>query len=373
MEMNLTRDGFTKNALKTMALCLCLLALRSLPSLTNRFHSLRAVQQLVWELRNGDLNAADFHALSAGYYEKLEQARTPAWADKNGFRFRDDFLRYEYKPNVSFPYAAGMRVTNSFGMANPEYGYEKPPFTRRIAWIGDSMSVGPYGHSYEQLLENRLNQSYLTPDIHQFQVLNFSVPGYFSVQMMDVVLEKVPKFHPDVYVVTLTSLEMGGLGGPPRHLAMLNESGIDFKYDYLRQIAAKAGVKRTDRRAEVMSKLKPYSLQITRWAFEQIHKSAEAHGAKMIVVMVSGPTNLYVTGSDFDQLHKAVDGLGVPVIDLRGTFQNIDDLAALQVAQGEDIHPNVRGHQMIFDDLYAHLLAQPDALSALTGSVPGHQ
>ena len=56
-----------------------------------------------------------------------------------------------------------MRITNSLGMPNPEYGYEKPPHTWRIALLGDSLSIGPYGHDYEALLEIRLNQANLTP------------------------------------------------------------------------------------------------------------------------------------------------------------------------------------------------------------------
>ena len=111
-----------------------------------------------------------------------------------------------------------MRVTNSFGMANPEYGYEKPPHTRRVAWLGDSVSVGPYGGSFETLLENRLNQDSPVLGIEKFQMLNFSVPGYILLQKMDVALEKAPKFHPDIYIVQLDSQE---IVGPRKHIAKM--------------------------------------------------------------------------------------------------------------------------------------------------------
>ena len=64
-----------------------------------------------------------------------------------------------------------MRITNSLGMPNPEYGYLKPPHTRRIALLGDSLSVGPFGHDYVALLEDRLNQENLTPETQRFEVL----------------------------------------------------------------------------------------------------------------------------------------------------------------------------------------------------------
>ena len=56
------------------------------------------------------------------------------------------------KANLNHAYGDGIRFTNSRGMANPEYGPEKPPHTWRIALMGDSVSLGPYGHSYDCLL-----------------------------------------------------------------------------------------------------------------------------------------------------------------------------------------------------------------------------
>jgi hypothetical protein len=360
------KDSFAKNAVRVVALILGLLVLDRLPALTQHTRGLGPLSFVVWEMHNGHLNADDYHALTAGYYEGIEQVDriNKDYVENADYRLRVDFLRFEFKPGLKRQTTNGMRATNSFGMANPEYGYEKPPHTRRIAWLGDSVSVGPYGGSFEMLLENRLNQDSPGQGIEKFQMLNFSVPGYILLQKMDVAQEKAPKFHPDIYVVQLDSQEVVG---PIKHIGKMMERRTDLKYDFLRRITAQAGVKPGDRLETIMARLKPYYLPIMRGALERIRDQAASEGARMIVVLVPTPIEPSVTAEDFDNLLPATEGLGVPVVDLRAVFRNAN-LTALQVAPGGDIHPNARGHQMIFADLYSHVRANPEAWAALTGT-----
>ena len=90
----------------------------------------------------------------------------------------------------------------------------------------------------------------------------------------------------------------------------------------------------------------------------------------MIIILVPAVVDPAVSGSDFDEIHKAADGLGVPVIDLRDTFAGVK-LNDFQVVADADIHPNARGHEMIFEKLYSKLRAQPDAWAALTRTTAG--
>jgi hypothetical protein len=319
-------------------------------------------------MHNGHLNADDFHAFAAGYYEGIEHVDRISKdnIENSDYRLRDDFLRFEYRPGVNRPYAAGMRVTNRFGMASPNYDYDKPPHTRRIAWLGDSISIGPYGHSFETLLEARLNRDYTTPNIQKYEVLNFSVPGYILLQEMDVALEKAPKFHPDVYVVALTSQE---IVGSRKHVARLIVNGRNLKYDFLRQEVAQAGVSSSDHLPIIITKLRPFFNPMTKTALEQIKEHARAQGAQMLIALVPAPIDPDVTASDFNQLHAAIDAVGVPVIDVRDTFRSEKNLAQLQVSES-DPHPNMRGHEMIYESLYSSLYANPSAWKALTGSQP---
>lgn len=371
-------EDLTRNSGISVFVLLGLIGVGQLPALMDNSAALghlgahsalvRYLAKVPAELHNGDLNAEDFDALTAGYYEGLRKDAGPVGLpeERDDVVFRDDFLRYELKPNVTRHYAAGTRITNSLGMANPEYGYEKPPHTRRIALLGDSVSLGPYGQDFGALLEQRLNQADLTPGVRKFELLNFAVYGYSVVQVMDVALEKAPKFHPDVYLVALTRLEFMSKAGWRTHVGRLVESGTGLKYPYLVDIAGKADVRPTDHLPIIRLKLAPYSRTVTRWALEQIRDRAYADGASMIVVLVPAPIDPEINARDMDVLHSAVDGMGVPIIDLRDTFAS-GNLEDLQVVPKSDIHPNVRGHEMIFENMYAKLRAQPEAWAALTG------
>jgi hypothetical protein len=361
------KDDFTKNAARAIVLILVLLALDRLPALALRVPHLAQAAYIVDRMHDGNLNAEDYHALAAGYYEGLEQVDriSKDRVENDDYHLRDDFLRFEFKPNLHRKTEfAGMRITNSFGMPSPEITVEKPAHTRRIAWLGDSVSAGPYGYSYETLLTDKLNQADLTPETQQFQLLNFSVPGYVLLNKMDVGLEKAPQFHPDVYVVQLGATE---IGGSRKHVAKMLLRGTDLKYDFLRQITAKAGIKSSDNQQTIIVKLQSFFIPMTRMALEQIRDHAAAQGARMIIVLVPAAADANAAAEDFDNMHPGVDGLGVPVIDLRDTFRNAN-LRELQVIPDWDIHPNIKGHQMIFQDLYAKLRANPDAWAALTGT-----
>jgi hypothetical protein len=378
-EKSIAITDFTRMTGIIVASCVALLLIDKLPDLMENSPAfrgalaksdlLRRLERVPGELHNGELNAEDLDALAANYYEGLRRDAAPIGLpeERDDMRFRDDFLLYEFSPNVKRSYSAGMRITNSLGMPNPEYGYQKPPHTRRIALLGDSISLGPYGHSYEQLLEGYLNQAASADGTERFEVLNFAVNGYSIVQTMASAQEKVPMFDCDVYLVEVSFLELLGRAGWRTHIGRLVINGNDLKYDFLRGIVAQAGVQRTDHLPEIRTKLAPFFRPVTQWALEQIKAAADSHGARMVVILVPPPVDTNLTATRFNELRPIVDSLGVPVIDLRDTFigAKLDDL---QVLPESDIHPNVRGHEMIFENLSAKLRAQPDAWAALTGN-----
>jgi hypothetical protein len=379
-------DLFKQNNGVAVAVLLGLLALAGLPNLMTRsaginrlqkrYRNLHRIHELPVILRNGELDPHEVDALAAGYYEGLERDAGPVGlpAERDDVQFRDDFLRYELKPHLKRPLKDGMRITNSFGMDNPEYPYEKPLGTRRIALLGDSQTLGPYGCDYGALLEDRLNKAYLTKRIDKFEVLNFAVYGYSVLQMMDVALDKAPLFHPDVYLVALTNLELLSKSGWITQVGRLLGSGTDLKYDFLRDVAARAGVRPTDHLPIIRIKLRPYLFPVITQALERIRDRASSQGAQVVVILLATPIDPQYTASDFNSLHKATDGLGVPVIDLRDTFQSVD-LNDVQMDPRVDIHPNVKGHRLMFENLLAKLQAQPRAWAAVAGTAaaPAHE
>src|SRR5271167_555150 len=373
--MNPVQDDFTRNFVITLVLLLGLLGLNFLPDLMRNGQNRLRVQKVVAEMQNADLNREDFDVLAAGYYEGLQKnaGHLGMPTERDDVAFRDDFLRYEFRPNVRRQYPAGMRITNSLGMPNPEYGYQKPPHTRRIALLGDSLSVGPYGQDYAALMAERLNHANRTPTTQRYEVLNFSVYGYNVLQMMDVALYVAPKFHPDVYLVALTHIQAGGKkASTGLHLARLELEGVDFKYDYLRQIAGQAGVQSGDHLNALMRKLRPFHFQMTEWALEQIRDHAAAEGAQMVIILVPAPINAEIEAEAFDDIRPTIDRIGVPVIDLRDAFRS-KNVAPLQVEYGADVHPNQRGHEIIFESLYQAIQQDPKFSATLLGASGDHK
>jgi hypothetical protein len=362
-------NNFTRRFAVTTVLLAGLLVLDWLPGLMAHTESRRRLESVIEEMHNGDLNREDFDALAAGYYEGLRNDVKPTGlpVEKDDIRLRNDFLQYEFRPNVNRRYPAGMRITNNLGMPNPDYTYEKPPHTRRIALLGDSVSVGPYRADYEALLEEKLNQTNSTPQGQKFQILNFSVYGYTVLQMMDVAIEKAPQFHPDVYMVALTQLEANRKGGWGAQISRLVLGRADLKYDFLRSVTAQAGIQPTDHMRVIAAKLEPFFLPVTRWALQQIKDHAAAQGAQMVILLVPTPTNPEIINAEFEDIRPAVDSIGVPVIDLRDTFGS-KNLAALQVDPGSDIHPNARAHEMLFENLYRQILQDPKLSACILGS-----
>jgi hypothetical protein len=367
---NAMAGQFTRRAVLTMVLIVGLLGLHQL--LGYLPHSHRVTYQLylvIYAMSSNDMSREDLDAQVAGYYEGILRTGNGAVGlpgEPDDIQFRKDFLRYELKPNLNHPYKAGIRFTNSLGMANPEYSYEKPPHTWRIAVLGDSISLGPYGHDYVKALEDRLNRNCASSDIQQYQVLNFSVYGYSTLQKMDVGLNKASWFHPDVYVAAMSGLEFNRRNGSSLHVASLLTSGSDLKYDYLRQVVAEAGIQPGNHLPTIRKKLAPYMTQMIHWALVQLRDHAAAQGAKMIIIMVPVPVRLDYTSDVFNQLHEAADPVEVPIIDMRDTFHSVD-LYDMWVDPGKDFHPNARGHALIADSLFTKLQAHPDALQALAG------
>jgi hypothetical protein len=367
---NEMESQFTRRAVLTTALIVGLLGLHQLPGhIRHSNRVMSRLDQVISSMSDNNMSREELDALVAGYYEGILRTDNGALglpSEKEDILFRNDFLRDELKPNLNHEYKAGIRFTNSLGMANPEYSYQKPAHTRRIAILGDSVSLGPYGHDYVKALEDRLNQNCASPDIQNYQVLNFSVYGYSVLQDMDVGLNKASYFHPDVYVVALSSLEFFPRNGSITHVAGLLTSGTDLKYDYLRHVVAEAGIQPGNHLPAIREKLAPYLIQVISWALVQLRGHAAAEGAKMIIIMVPAPISPTFTSDHFSQLQKAAEPVGVPIIDMRDTFRsvNLDDF---QVDPGKDIHPNARGHAMIADSLFTQLQAQPDALLALAG------
>jgi lysophospholipase L1-like esterase len=262
-------------------------------------------------------------------------------------RARHDFLRYDYAPNLDRPEFADpdlRLVTNSHGMADQEYALVRPQNGHRVALLGDSVSRGygvPPGRGFEALVERALNDR--SPG-RPVEILNFSVVGYRITQLVDVCLERAVRFSPDVYMVALTELSV--LKQWSDHIAAVFKSGVDLKYDYLRRLVEKGGLRRADSNAVIEAKLAPYRLETIRWALETMRDHAREVGAAFVILLVPSGDDQDVLEEYFEDTRGLVAELGVPVVDLLHAFRAVPDVNDVRVSE-LDRHPNERGHRMI--------------------------
>lgn len=227
------------------------------------------------------------------------------------------------------------------------------------------MALGPFGHNYESLLENRLNETQPTPDIQKFEVLNFAVGGYRITQVMETMTEKAAPFHPDVYLVAMTSVSVSHRWS--FHIGHLLQRKIDLKYEFLKYVVADAHVQPTDSLETMDRKLAPYTPAVLKWCLEQMKEQAAEQGARMVILLIPEPVPPDQIAEQFTQARPIIDKIGVPVIDLLDTFAASKDLIALRVSR-DDVHANAQGHEMLFENLYQKIMQDPKLSDAVLGT-----
>ncbi|HMD97576.1 MAG TPA: SGNH/GDSL hydrolase family protein [Terriglobia bacterium] len=300
---------------------------------------------------------------NAGYYERLfrgtgEVAPDPRYIHDNSFRV------YRLRPNLEQKVTGW--TTNSFGLIGRECSLHRPPHTRRVALLGDSITAG-FGlddpnRTFGGLLEDRLNATKAMPE--RLEILNFAVTGYHLTQILDVTAEDVPRFEPDVYMLALTELSV--FRNWDEHLVQLIQLGIDPKYDFLRETVRRAGVSRKDDSVLMYAKLAPFRLPVLRELLGEMKSHADHAHAPFLVLLVPTAEEGDLSKKRFDGIPELLALRHIRFIDLLDTFDNIADMDAFRISS-TDVHPNERGHAMIFENLYAKLRARPDAWADLVG------
>ena len=342
---------------------------------------------LVSTLSSRDLNKEAREALTAGYYEGLlnegsrlgamnhllTDNRRPTFEDRAQPDRREtgNFLFYELVPNSDVPDYRDNRFryrlkTNSAGMADREYPVEKPGNVHRIAVMGDSITRGqgaPFLGNYESLLEEALNAPPLAND-RRIEILNFAVGSYSVMQMLDSAIVKAAPYAPDVYVVALTDLSVYRSWG--HHFALLLNSGIDLKYDYLRGVARQAGLRPEDPLGAIDAKLARFRIPTIKWALGELKAHAASRGADVVVLLVPTVDDPDVLAEEFLGVREMVGELGIEMVDLLDTFASLDDRSAYRVSDN-DRHPNAAGHQMLFDRLRDAIARRPPLTRVFTG------
>jgi hypothetical protein len=118
----------------------------------------------------------------------------------------DSGLVFELKPNLDSYFKLVPFRTNSRGLRDREYAFEKGEGTFRVAVLGSSFAL-PAGvaieHAFHSLLEDRLSEEF-SPT--RFEFINFAVGMYNPGQVLAMLEQRALAFDPDLILVTATRL-----------------------------------------------------------------------------------------------------------------------------------------------------------------------
>jgi hypothetical protein len=305
------------------------LTLRETPRLR---HGLEAAAVLALVLAGGEAMVRRENGIAAR-----------AYADRIMHFVDDPLLRYEMKPDI----ACGEGVTNALGMLDVPRAIEKPPGTLRVACLGDSVGG-------ECSLPRDNACAALEPILRDVrggrpvEVLNFSVPGYNTMQEARALELKALRFAPDVVVVLYV------LNDPYPDLAISHFLPGHFKFEHLLwsgvQLAAYRALD-VDPFGGALMRLheSPRSWDAVVVAgFDRIRAATEARGVPVAVAVFPlflerPPPEL---GAIYAKVVREAERHGFTGVDLsRAAFAG-EPLPGLLKPSRDMIHPSARAHHL---------------------------
>ncbi|RIK61840.1 MAG: hypothetical protein DCC65_18370 [Planctomycetota bacterium] len=317
------------------------------------------------------LSAFEEGELTAGYYEGLldgaqKTARgsrgllsnlsslkpaPPDWLSLSqtpAVRWRDDFLVYDMQPNIDIPMKGDRLQTNRWGYRDRDYEKAKPPGVWRIALVGSSICMGtgvPIDGSYEALMEASLNANPPCKSGLKCEIFNMAVPGHMITQQLEMATELAPEFQPDVVLLTVHYLAFGPEWSS--HIATLVQEGRDLKYPFLKELAEKTRLRKSDSKGKMGTKMGPYRLEVIEDVLRYAQADLEKKGIRFAVLLVPFPAQKDLLKRQTAEVLRRVSDLNLPVINALPAFdgRTQDELRLREW----DNHPNALGHRLIFE------------------------
>lgn len=249
---------------------------------------------------------------------------------------------WEYRPNSKGDKWGSVIETNEHGFRDVSHSLEKPADRSRIAFSGDSVTLGigvDAEDTFVRLFDREVNVRGLSERV---ETLSFAVDGYNAIQILELIRKKVTAFSPDtiVYVMCMNDFDFDRSFGrkikyfkKPESFFMrtieyvyLKYSGVDF-YEYYFEKNRDAVL------AEILSvkgKLDEQNIDF-RVAIVPVFRSDSQSGG-------------YSTPGLHDTLTATLRSNRIRVIDLLGMLE--DGKHPVDFARDE-LHLNQAGHRVV--------------------------
>lgn len=280
-------------------------------------------------------------------------------------------IGYEYRPGYkpsNKPYDLSHQgfAINNIGFRDYEYKETKPKGTYRIIVLGDSTTAGngvqDIDKTYPKQLEKHLNRDNNT-DLH-YEVLNFGVGGYHTMQEIETLRIKGLKYSPDLVFVTfcVNDFDLNADGGVADSLLKTNYLSSWGKYT----VPYKSFLKMSrlafilhNRLNQWKTKDKQdqwYSTNILKGqstvqaGFNLLSDIQKEHNFQALVVILPefrAPFDKYRSSHIHEKVFQAAQELsGITVIDLLPKFASLDNNAK-RFSYDDFFHLNEYGHTVM--------------------------
>lgn len=283
-------------------------------------------------------------------------ALNPFRANSLNTLMRSEFVQLSEYPDVFFElkpdaegWFKGVRfATNSAGMADQEYAFEKPEDVFRIAVAGSSWTMGSgveTDQSWHAVLERRLTESDSHPRI---EMLNFGVELYGLREIVGAIRHKALDWNPDLVIVAITSFTTSLLWEEPTDSQTLPDRVYPFFESYLlRALANVAGLPnnaRPDDRRRIGSDEGRLRIHQLQRALRELGEMSAANEVPVAVVLLGyvsfGPK------AEAAIMQQAAQS-GVTVVFANSIFPPAGKARLKLQISPFDRHPNESGHELI--------------------------
>ena len=266
----------------------------------------------------------------------------------------DPLIGHYHRPNRQ-AFLMGVQFdTNSKGLRDREFSYEKPPGRLRIMMLGDSFTVG-WGAKFDETFPKRIERMYADRGI-QAEAINTGVGNYNTIQEVEYYLREGYKYNPDIVVLNFTfnDAEPVPVSSPPPTILRICYSCIfvEGRIDsVLRELFVKKdwadyylGLYGDDGQAKGWLDAKAYIAKLAAFT--------KAHGTKLLIASMPELHDVqhYRLQRITDLLHEAADENDVPFVDLLPYVQGVPS-PELWVTP-PDPHPNGLAHKLFAEGIF---------------------
>jgi hypothetical protein len=350
-----------------------------------------AAAQLVADAADDGPNEVGLSELTLNYYEALQNVDReaplrsnvgamlvdwiggkkelpPDWnATQEPMRILDDggFQVKELIAGADVIYKQVRVRINRWGQRDRDYEKIKPPRTFRICLVGESNTMG-YGveqdQMYSELLEERLNRELAGRGAYdRYEVINFAQNGCHLPDRLYFTVTRFPEFQADLALAV-------GLSSDTRtfsHVSIARRvfEKRDLYFDFLKDVAGRAGVKPGLTEAQLQQRFKPYKEVLVEGCYKEFARFARRTGIPVAIVLLRLETE--GVRSDLLWQGKVAEKCGLTVLRIFDAFEGRGPEMYLQ---DRDFHASPPAHRLIADEIFEKMMRDPGLKARLEGS-----